>query len=128
MDPEVLKRLRLARQPKEKKKPKPIARQSEKAKAKLKEEKDTFEQDKLFYAEHWAASPHKCEECGTGLGNEPLTLFFHHAIPKRLRPGLRHVHENIIVLCPDCHSQAETDISKVPYVQQRTGEIKKLLL
>lgn len=102
-----------------------------KSKKKIKQEaeaKETQLLDKEFYLEHWRACPHSCEQCSKKLGKEPLTLFFHHAMPKRLYPGLRHVHENIIVLCPDCHQQAETDLDKVPIVKRRTQEIEKLLL
>lgn len=84
--------------------------------------------DKIFYVEHWQSCPHKCEECGKKLGNVPLNIFFHHALPKRLFPQFRHTHENIIIVCADDHMQAETDINKTPKIKKRTEEIRKLLL
>lgn len=104
-----------------------IPTMSAKRKAKESEGKELFAADKEFYAEHWAAHPRTCEECNKNLGKEPLTLFFHHALPKRNYPQFRHDHFNIICLCPDCHSQAETDLDKVPKTKARTEQIKKLL-
>jgi len=107
---------------------KPIAKQSAKAKAKIVEDKEVFNQDKIFYAEIWAASPHKCEACKANLGKEPLTTFFHHALPKSLYPAFRHTYENIIILCPACHNQTENNLEKIPYVKKRVYQIKKQLL
>lgn len=125
---DVLARLQAARTPKEKKKPQPINKMSEKTKAKLAEEKALFAADKDFYLEVWIASPHVCGECTSKLGKEPLTLFFHHLLPKFKYPEFRHTPENIMILCPDCHTQAEADLDKVPKVRQRTNEAIKLLL
>lgn len=105
-----------------------IPKVSKKRQKKLEDQKELAKLDKEFYLEHWLACPHKCEQCGKKLGKEPLTLFFHHALPKRNYPQFRHTHENIIVVCPDCHQQAETDLDKVPIIKMRTQEIDKLLL
>lgn len=104
-----------------------IPKVSKKRQKKLEEKKDMIKQDHEFYEEHWRACPHKCEQCGLNLGKEPLTIFFHHALPKRNYPQFRHTHENLIVLCGNCHSQTEADIDKVPIVKRRTAEIEKLL-
>lgn len=129
-DEETLRQLQKAREKKPPKTKKPIRKVSAKKAAQQKEEKILFELDKSFYAEHWAACPHKCEACGRNLGKEPLTTFFHHALPKGQArfEAFRHVHENIIVLCPDCHTQAETFMDAIPYVKKRTEEIYKLLM
>lgn len=128
VSPEVLQRLQMARTPKAKKLPIPIAKQSERKKKEQKDEKALFAADKDFYAEVWNSSPHVCEECGRNLGKEPLTLFFHHVLPKRQYPEFRHTHENIMILCPDCHTQAETDIDKTPKVKARTAEVTNILI
>lgn len=111
--------------PKEKK---PIPKISEKKKALVVDDKKVFAADKEFYADIWSSSPHKCQECGNKLPEEALTLFFHHLLPKAHYPEFRHTPENIMLLCPDCHQQAETDLDKVPKVRTRTEEVKKLLL
>lgn len=115
-----------ANEPKPKKKY-VIPKVSKKRQKKLEEQKDMIKLDHEFYKEHWLACPHRCEQCNINLGKEPLTIFFHHALPKRSFPQYRHTHENIIILCGNCHSQAETDIDKVPIVKKRTDEINKLL-
>ena len=122
---EPTERVKAMLKPKEKK---PIAKQSVKAKAAKKEEVKLCAADKEFYAEIWAACPHKCEACNISLGKEPLTIYFHHALSKQSYPGFRHTVENIIVLCKDCHTQVEVDINKVPYVKKRTQQILKELL
>lgn len=105
-----------------------IPKVSAKRKKQIEADKETFEQDKIFYAEVWAASPHICQSCGCNLGKEPLTLFFHHLLPKARYPHLRHVPENIVIICPDCHQQTHSDLDKVPKVKARTEEAKRLLL
>lgn len=94
----------------------------------IEQDKKTFEQDKVFYKEIWDASPHVCQSCGVKLGKEPLTLFFHHLLPKAKYEALRHIPENIMILCPNCHSQAETDLDKVPKVKARALEAERQLL
>lgn len=109
-------------------KKKAIAKVSEKGKDKLLDKKIIQAQDKVFYMEVWAAVPHSCEACKVKLPKEPLTIFFHHALPKRTFPQFRHESANIIILCPDCHTQVETDIDKIPYVKKKTEKIRKELL
>jgi|GEM_PF-5456503 len=125
---DVLARLVAARTPREKKKPQPLKQMSEKTKAKQAEEKAVLAADKDFYLEIWLASPHVCGECSNKLGKEPLTLFFHHLLPKAKYPQFRHTPENIMILCPDCHTQAEVDLDKVPKVKKRRDEVEKLLI
>lgn len=127
-NPEILNRLQRARTPKEKKLPQPIARMSEKKKAQLGAEKKLFQEDKEFYAEIWSCSPHVCQACNKNLGREPLTLFFHHLLPKDIYDQFRHTPENIMILCPDCHTQAETLLDHAPKVKARRDEVAKLLL
>src|SRR5580765_824509 len=103
----------------EQKKPYYIPKVSAKRKLKIADEKILFEQDKGFYKEVWLASKHECQNCGVKLPKEPLTLFFHHLLPKAIYPQFRHTFENIMVLCPDCHSQAESFINRVPAVLKR---------
>ena len=107
---------------------KPIAKVSDKGKIKREAKKDLIEQDKLFYMEIWAASDERCYECRKKLSNPPSMLYFHHAMPKRLFPNLRHVHENVILLCPDHHQQVEVNIDKTPRTKALTEDIRKKLL
>ena len=116
------------REPDPKKEKKPIVKVSEKKKAQQKEERELFAADKEFYAEIWLASPHTCQNCGKNLGKEPLTTFFHHLLPKKPYPEFRHTPENIMILCPDCHTQAETFLDHLPKVKARRDEVMKILI
>jgi 5-methylcytosine-specific restriction endonuclease McrA len=107
---------------------KPIAKMSAKRKLKMVDDKILFEQDKVFYKEVWLASKHECQACGAKLPKEPLTLFFHHLLPKAIYPQFRHTFENIMVLCPDCHSQVEMDADKVTGARGRQEEARRVLL
>lgn len=108
---------------------KPIAKVSAKRKLQIVEDKVLFEKDKEFYREVWNASPHVCQcGCKRYLGKEPLTTFFHHLLPKSIYPQFRHTFENIMILHPDDHSQAESNIDKLPEVKRRTIEAEKNLL
>ena len=104
-----------------------IPKISPKRQLQIVENKVLLAQDKIFYKEIWDASPHICEQCKMKLPNTPLTLFFHHALPKRNYPQFRHTHENIIIVCTDCHKQSESDLDKVPTIKKRTEQIKALL-
>lgn len=105
-----------------------IPKVSQKRKRQIEQDKQTFEADKEFYLEIWLASPHVCQcGCNKKLGKEPLTLFFHHLLEKRNYPQFRHTPENIMILSPDCHQQAEADMDKIPKVRQRRNEVAKLL-
>lgn len=127
-NPDILNRLLLARTPREKKVQQPIAKMSEKKKKQLGDEKKLFQEDKEFYAEIWSCSPHVCQDCNKNLGREPLTLFFHHLLPKDIYDQFRHTPENIMILCPDCHTQAETLLDHAPKLKARRDEVVKLLL
>lgn len=108
---------------------KPIAKQSAKAKAKVGEDKALFEADKIFYADIWAASPHRCQcGCGVNLGKEALTTMFHHVLPKSTYPQFRHTPENIMILHPNCHTSVEVSLDNRPEVKKRKQELIKLLL
>jgi hypothetical protein len=105
-----------------------IAKVSKKRAKLLEDQKDMQKLDKEFYREHWLAAPHRCENCGCSLGKEPHTFFFHHLLEKRNYPELRHVHENIMLLCLEDHSKAETNIDFAPKIKERRLEAEKQLL
>jgi len=84
--------------------------------------------DRQFYVEVWEASPHICQNCGCKLPQVPSTFNFHHLLPKSKYPQFRYTPENIMILCADCHSQAETNESRLPKVVTRRKEVEKLLL
>lgn len=105
-----------------------IAKISKKRAKKMLEDKATAEADAEFYKVIWAASAHKCQNCGCNLGRTAHTFMFHHLLEKRNYPEFRHTPENIMVLCLECHSKAETNIDSAPKIKQRRIEVEKLLI
>src|SRR5689334_16730504 len=86
------------------KKPRSIKRITEKG-FKLKEiKKELVQTDMAFYLKVWMARPHKCEECKTNLESKPRLYNFDHILEKQSHPELRHVEDNIQLLCLQCHS------------------------
>lgn len=79
---------------------------------------------RLFFMEIWATRPHKSEISGTLLGKEPLTVFFHHILPKEKYPQAKYDPENIILLTLDEHTNVESDI----YRYELINEKRKLLI
>ena len=102
-----------------------IKKVSKKASEKQVQKKVLLEQDKLFYERIWASREHCCYECGEKL-SEPLLQNFHHLLPKRNYPELRHKEENIVILCWNCHNQAEIFLEKTPKVHALTEKMKEL--
>lgn len=108
----------------EPKKPKKyvIPKVSKKRQKKLEEQKELLKQDEEFYKEVWAASDNKCQNCECKLPKTPYNWMFHHLLEKRNYPQFRYVPENIMILCLECHSKAETNIDFVPKIRQRRIE------
>lgn len=112
--------------PKEKK---PIAKMSAKKKAQLEDDKALSALDDIFYQEVWMASPHVCQcGCNAKLPSPWIRNYFHHVLPKQSYPAFRHTPENIMLLTPDHHTDAENKVKKMPLVEKRLKEVTKLLL
>jgi hypothetical protein len=76
------------------------------------------ERNELFL-QIWTNRPHKSEVSGEYLGNEPLTIFFHHILPKEKYPEAAFDEENIILLTLDEHTNVESNIYKYDAVNER---------
>ena len=63
--------------------------------------------DQTLYKNIWLKREHFCAECGCFLGYERRAMFFSHILPKGKYPKLRHVEENIDLLCFECHYKWE---------------------
>lgn len=97
-----------------------IPKISKKRKKKLEEQKDLLKLDEEFYKMVWLASKHECQNCNCKLPKTPYNWMFHHLLEKRNYPQYRHTPENIMILCLECHSKAETNIDFAPKVKHRT--------
>lgn len=89
-------------------------------------EKNQVLADQDFYKEIWDEREHVCFESGIPLPSEPLTLYFHHILPKAKYPQYRHARWNIVILHPDVHSMVETNPGRYPRVKALTEHLKKV--
>ena len=105
-----------------------IAKVSKKKAAKQETDKEILKLDDELRKTVWNASKHECQNCGIHLGNAWKKWNFHHLLPKAQYPELRHVPENIMVLCLECHSKCETNIDFAPKIRLRTIEAERILL
>jgi hypothetical protein len=80
--------------------------------------------DHLLFKEIWKERPHESEISGRRLGDEPLSVFFHHILPKNKYPEFRLDKENIILLTIDEHANVEADI----YRYDKINTIRKYLI
>jgi len=80
------------------------------------------EQAKLFL-QIWTNRPHKSEVSGNHLGNEPLSVFFHHILPKEKYPQAAFDEENIILLTLQEHDQVEMDMYRYEEVNNRREKL-----
>lgn len=61
---------------------------------------------------------HKCEMCGQGLGNEPLSYMFDHILEKSVYPELKFEEDNIAYLCLLCHDSKTRGFPSESYLQK----------
>ncbi len=93
-------------------------------KHKPRKKKSAANKDHMFFKEIWAKRPHKSEISGRFLGDEALSVYFHHILPKNKYPEFRNDEENIILLTIDEHANVEGDI----YRYEKINTIRKYLL
>lgn len=92
---------------------------SQKQILKIEEKKKLIKEDHKFYQEIWEERKHTCYESGKYLGEEALTTFFHHILPKEVYPQYRHHEWNIVILSPKIHGDIELGgLDKAPKVKQ----------
>lgn len=77
-----------------------------------------------FFLLIWGKRSHKSEISGTYLGKEPLSIFFHHILPKNKYPKARFDEENIVLLTFEEHSDVESNIYKYEEVNKRREYLK----
>jgi hypothetical protein len=72
----------------------------------------------------WKQRLHKSEISGERLGTEPLSIFFHHILPKEKYKDAMLDEENIILLTLDEHTNVENDIYRYEEVNKRREYLK----
>lgn len=77
-----------------------------------------------FFLSIWKKRPHKSEVSGQYLGQEALSTYFHHILPKSKYPEACLDEENIILLSLSEHEQVEMDIYRYEEVNKRREQLK----
>lgn len=72
-----------------------------------------------FFLSIWKERKHKSEISNEFLGNEALTIYFHHILPKSKVKEAQFDPENIILLTPDEHSNCESDMYRYEEINKR---------
>jgi len=78
-----------------------------------------------FFLQLWKKFPHYSQVSGKYLGSEPLTVFFHHILPKEKCPQASMDEENIILLTLEEHEQIELDMYRYDEVNTKRNYLKK---
>jgi hypothetical protein len=86
---------------------------------KLDKSKDNSLKMKEFFMSIWNKNPHRSEVSGEYLGKEPLTVFFHHILPKSKYPQACFDEENIILLTLDEHTNVESNMYKYDIINSK---------
>lgn len=87
-------------------------------------QRKSFENMQEVFLSIWKKRRHYSEVGGSYLGKEPLTVFFHHILPKEKYPQASEDEENIILLTLEEHEQVEMDIYRYEEVNQRRNYLK----
>jgi len=65
-----------------------------------------------FFLRIWKKKLHYSQVSMDYLGSEPLTIFFHHILPKEKYPQAMYDEENIVLLTLEEHDNVERDMYK----------------
>jgi hypothetical protein len=77
-----------------------------------------------FFLSIWKKRPHRSEVSDTYLGQEALSTYFHHILPKEKYPEACLDKENIILLTLEEHSNVENDMYRYEEVNRRRNLLK----
>lgn len=99
---------------------------SKKRKEKLEEQRADNEKMALFFLSIWKKRKHNSEVPPyKWLGNEPLSTFFHHILPKETYPKRKFDEDNIILLTFEEHQKVEQDMYFYEEINKRREELLK---
>lgn len=77
-----------------------------------------------FFLQIWRKRLHYSQVSTDYLGKEPLSVFFHHILPKEKYPQAMYDEENIILLTLEEHDNVERDMYKYEEVNRRRELLK----
>lgn len=72
-----------------------------------------------FFLQIWGKKRHFSEISNIYLGREPLTIYFHHILPKEKFPEAEYDEDNIILLTFDEHNTVESDMYRYEEINKR---------
>ena len=78
-----------------------------------------------FFLQIWKKRLHYSQVSMDYLGKEPLSIFFHHILPKEKYPEAQLDEENIILLTIWEHADVEADIYKYEEINKKREQLKK---
>jgi hypothetical protein len=77
-----------------------------------------------FFLSIWKKRPHRSEISNVYLGNEAMSTYFHHILPKEKYPEACLDEENIILLSLLEHSNVENDMYRYEEINERRNQLK----
>lgn len=91
----------------------------------VKKEVDTRKISELqeFFLQIWRKRLHYSQVSMDYLGKEPLSVFFHHILPKEKYPEAMLDEENIILLTSEEHDNVERDIYKYEIINSKREKL-----
>lgn len=78
-----------------------------------------------FFLSIWKERKHYSEISQTPLGKEPLSIYFHHVLPKEIYERFSYYKKNIILVTGDEHQNLHSDIYKYEKVNKLREELLK---
>jgi hypothetical protein len=86
---------------------------------------NNFKPMQEFFMKIWKKKLHYSEISMDYLGDDPLSIFFHHILPKNKYPEAAFDEENIILLTLNEHDQVESDVYRFEEINKRREQLKK---
>ena len=71
-----------------------------------------------FFLKIWKKKLHYSQVSMDYLGKEPLTIFFHHILPKEKYPQAMYDEENIVLVTLEEHDNVERDMYKYEIINK----------
>ena len=78
-----------------------------------------------FFLKIWKKRLHYSQVSMDYLGKEPLTIFFHHILPKEKYPEAMYDEENIVLLTLEEHDNVERDMYKYDVINKMRENLLK---
>ena len=91
---------------------------------KLDKSPSKFLEMREFFLSIWKTKPPRSEVSSKYLGQEALSTYFHHILPKSKYPEACFDEENIVFLTPDEHASIELDCFKYDEINRRRELLK----